>query len=84
MDKNDLEHVGWYYIPVENKKPTWMNPYLNENINVTMISYVIPIYIDDVSVGIIGMDISLDTIQKKVEEATIYENGYFLSCGFRG
>lgn len=77
-DKNDLEHVGWYYIPVENKKPTWMNPYLNENINVTMISYVIPIYIDDVSVGIIGMDISLDTIQKKVEEATIYENGY--SC----
>ena len=65
-------------IPVENKKPTWMNPYLNENINVTMISYVIPIYIDDVSVGIIGMDISLDTIQKKVEEATIYENGY--SC----
>lgn len=77
-EKDDLEHVGWYYIPVENKKPTWMNPYLNQNINVTMISYVIPVYIDDVSVGIIGMDISLSTIESMISEATIYDNGY--SC----
>lgn len=77
-EKDDLEHVGWYYIPVGNKKPTWMNPYLNQNINVTMISYVIPVYIDDVSVGIIGMDISLSTIEGVISEATIYDNGY--SC----
>ena len=36
-DKDDLEHVGWYYIPVANKAPMWMSPYLNENINVYMI-----------------------------------------------
>ncbi len=78
FEKDDLEHVGWYYIPVENKKPTWMNPYLNQNINVSMISYVIPVYIDDVSVGIIGMDISLSTIEKMIAETTIYDNGY--SC----
>lgn len=78
FEKDDLEHVGWYYIPVENKKPTWMDPYLNQNINVSMISYVIPVYIDDVSVGIIGMDISLSTIEEMVSETTIYENGY--SC----
>lgn len=53
-----------------------MNPYLNQNINVTMISYVIPVYIDDVSVGIIGMDISLSTIEGLIEEGTIYDNGY--------
>lgn len=76
--KDDLEHVGWYYIPVENKKPTWMNPYVNQNINVSMISYVVPIYIDDVSVGIIGMDISLSTIEGLVNEAKIYSEGY--SC----
>lgn len=56
-DKDDLAHVGWYYIPVENKAPIWMDPYLNENINVYMISYVVPLYVNDVSVGIIGMDI---------------------------
>lgn len=77
-EKDDLEHVGWYYIPVENKKPTWMNPYVNQNINVSMISYVIPIYIDDVSVGIIGMDISLTTIEELINGATIYNDGY--SC----
>lgn len=77
-EKDDLEHVGWYYIPVENKKPTWMNPYVNQNINVSMISYVIPIYIDDVSVGIIGMDISLATIEELINGATIYNDGY--SC----
>lgn len=77
-EKDDLEHVGWYYIPVENKKPTWMDPYYNQNINVNMISYVVPIYINDVSVGIIGMDISLSTIEKLVSETTIYDSGY--SC----
>lgn len=77
-EKDDLEHVGWYYIPVENKKPTWMNPYLNQNINVTMISYVVPVYIDGESVGIIGMDISLSTIETLISEAKIYDNGY--SC----
>ncbi len=78
FEKDDLEHVGWYYIPVENKKPTWMNPYLNQNINVSMISYVVPIYMENESVGIIGMDISLETIENMISEASIYENGY--SC----
>lgn len=78
FEKDDLEHVGWYYIPVENKKPTWMNPYLNQNINVSMISYVVPVYMENESVGIIGMDISLETIENMISEASIYENGY--SC----
>ncbi len=78
FEKDDLEHVGWYYIPVENKKPTWMDPYQNQNIGVTMISYVIPVYIENESVGIIGMDISLSTIESLISEATIYQNGY--SC----
>ena len=27
FDKDDAEHVGWYYIPVKNGKATWMDPY---------------------------------------------------------
>lgn len=77
-EKDDLEHVGWYYIPVENKKPTWMNPYLNQNINVSMISYVVPIYMENESVGIIGMDISLETIEGMIAEDKFYDHGY--SC----
>lgn len=72
---DDLEHVGWYYIPVKNGKPTWMSPYLNSNINVYMVSYVIPIVIDGESIGIIGMDIDFDKFTETVDSATVFETG---------
>lgn len=72
---DDLEHVGWYYIPVQNGKPTWMDPYLNSNINVYMVSYVIPIVIEGESIGIIGMDISFDKFTATVDNATVFETG---------
>lgn len=25
-DSSDVEHVGWYYIPVQNGAPIWMDP----------------------------------------------------------
>lgn len=75
-DPSDTAHVGWYYIPVENGKPTWMDPYLNENINVYMISYVIPIFVENVQVGIVGMDIDFGVVERLVQEVKIYDSGY--------
>lgn len=75
-DKDDLEHVGWYYIPVNNGKPTWMDPYLNSNINVYMISYVVPIVIDDVQVGVVGMDIDFDEVKALTDKVSSFESGY--------
>ena len=74
-DPDDLEHVGSYYIPVKNGKPTWMDPYLNSNINVYMVSYVIPIVMDGESIGIIGMDIAFDKFTATVDHATVFETG---------
>lgn len=75
-DPDDLEHVGWYYIPVNNGKPTWMEPYLNSNINVYMVSYVIPIFIDGESIGILGMDIEFNTFTDLVDKSNIFNAGY--------
>ena len=76
-DKNDLEHVGWYYIPVNRGKPTWMNPYMNANINVYMISYVVPLFLPDgTSAGIVGMDIDFSGIQEQIAGARLYDTGY--------
>lgn len=75
-EPDDLAHVGWYYIPVANKAPIWMDPYLNENINVYMISYVIPLYVNDVSVGIIGMDIDFGQLTALVDSTVAFETGY--------
>lgn len=74
-EPDDLEHVGWYYIPVQNGKATWMDPYLNANINVYMISYVVPIYVDGVSVGIVGMDVDFGGIEKIAGATKVFETG---------
>lgn len=75
-EPDDLEHVGWYYIPVGNGQPTWMEPYLNSNINVYMVSYVVPIFFEDESVGIIGMDIEFSAFTDVLESSSIFESGY--------
>lgn len=75
-DKDDLAHVGWYYIPVSNNAPLWMDPYLNENINVYMISYVVPLYVNGTSVGILGMDIDFGQITGLADKVTAFESGY--------
>lgn len=75
-DPSDVAHVGWYYVPVQNGEATWMDPYLNSNIDVYMISYVVPIYVDGVSVGIVGMDIDFSNIETIADTASTYEEGY--------
>lgn len=75
-DKDDLAHVGWYYIPVANKAPIWMDPYLNENVNIYMISYVVPLYVDGTSVGILGMDIDFGQITDATDNVMAFESGY--------
>ena len=82
-EPTDLEHVGWYYIPVNNGAPLWMDPYMNQNINVYMISYVVPLFIDGTSVGIIGMDIDFNELQKEIADIQLFDSGYayLLSAG---
>ena len=76
-DPTDLAHVGWYYIPVGNGAPIWMDPYLNSNINVYMISYVVPIYsADGTSIGIVGMDIAVTQLTDMVDAVNLFDSGY--------
>lgn len=79
---DDIEHVGWYYLPIQEGKPVWMQPYYNENIDVYMISYVIPIYKDEGLIGIVGMDIDFNFIAEKTDSIKIYDTGEaFLTDG---
>ncbi len=75
-DKTDLGHVGWFYIPVENKKPTWMSPYLNENLNTVLISYVVPLYLEDELIGVVGMDIDFSQLTTIIDQTSIFDTGY--------
>ena len=77
-EKDDLEHVGWYYIPIAEGKSMWMDPYYNANLGVEMISYIIPFYFGDYTVGIMGMDISMDLLKEAAAQVRVYQTG----CAF--
>ena len=74
-DENDIEHVGWYYLPKNKKEPMWIGPYQNLNLNIEMISYVAPLFVSDTFVGIMGMDINLKTLIENIDQVGFYKNG---------
>ncbi|MBP5223382.1 MAG: methyl-accepting chemotaxis protein [Lachnospiraceae bacterium] len=75
-DKNDTEHVGWYYIPVQNEKATWLEPYTSMVNGKKVISYVVPIFQGKNDLGVIGMDIDFADVTAVVAEAKALDSGY--------
>ncbi len=61
-DSKDIEHFGWYTIPLNYGHAVWMEPYYNANKEVCMISYVVPLYADDQVIGVLGMDIDVEDL----------------------
>jgi diguanylate cyclase (GGDEF)-like protein len=72
----DTGHVGWYYIPVSNGRATWLAPYENENVNVSMLSYVVPLYRNGACFGVAGMDIDYDLVCTLVNGIQLSGHGY--------
>ena len=75
-EKDDTEHVGWFWQPYEAGEPIWMSPYYNQNNNVLMISYVIPMYFEEKFIGVVGMDFDYKVLTEQVHAIEIYENGF--------
>ncbi|WP_408072126.1 diguanylate cyclase [Butyrivibrio sp. JL13D10] len=75
-DEDDIEHVGWWYIPVRSGEPTWMDPYHNANIDMELISYIVPLYENGVLIGIAGMDIDFYDLVNRVKDIKCYDTGY--------
>ena len=75
-EKDDTEHVGWFWQPYEAGKPIWMLPYYNQNNNIHMISYVIPLYHEAQFIGVVGMDFDYTVLAERMHNIKIYENGF--------
>ena len=75
-DKDDTEHVGWFWQPYEAGKPVWMMPYFNQNNGITMISYVVPLYCNNRFIGVVGMDFDYTVLNDKIKDIKIYDNGF--------
>ena len=75
-DRNDTEHVGWYWQPYDAGKPIWMMPYHNKNNDIMMISYVVPLYCEGQFIGVVGMDFDYTVLTDRVKDIKVYENGF--------
>lgn len=75
-DKEDTEHVGWFWQPYESRNPVWMLPYYNQNNNIYMISYVIPMYHQGKFIGVVGIDFDYTVLEDQVSKIKIYEHGF--------
>ena len=75
-DRDDKEHVGFYFIPLRRGRPSWLEPYYNANLDTVITSYAIPIYKAGTFIGVIGMDISYQTLVTQLESVQIYQEGY--------
>ena len=73
---NDVNNVGWYYIPLKSKCATWIEPYIDPTTNSYVISYVAPIFIEGKFVGVIGIDIDFNFIIQELRRMSIYDYGY--------
>ncbi|MBO4903096.1 MAG: response regulator [Lachnospiraceae bacterium] len=75
-DSNDMEHAGWYYLPVAAGAPVWMEPYYNDHLGIEMISYAMPYIQDGQTIGVIGMDLDLQPLRDAVSNISIYGSGH--------
>ena len=75
-DEEDISNVGWYYQPTEAGHSIWMAPYRNAQTQKRIISYVSPIYIDGIYVGIVGIDLDFSYVEDQINSIAPYQTGY--------
>ena len=65
-----------YYNVLKRGEPSWLEIYDDEVLGTKLLSYIVPIYKAGSFIGMIGMDISYETIVGKMEEIAVYNSGY--------
>ncbi len=70
------EDMAWYYKPINKKEGVWILPYVDATINVKMISYTKAIFNNGLLIGVVGIDLAFDDIEKTIGNMKLYESGY--------
>ena len=77
LDPKDENHVTWYFTSIERGRPSWTGPYYDShNDDIWICSYLIPVYKAGRMIGIIGMDIPIETLSGLVSEVHFYKTGF--------
>lgn len=75
-DTEDTTRLVWFTVPKATGEAVWLPPYITDNLDVRVISYNIPVYLDGQFVGVIGIELDYSVMVGQVDNITLYENGY--------
>ncbi|MBW9157669.1 methyl-accepting chemotaxis protein [Clostridium tagluense] len=67
--------MNWYYSPIKAKLGVWSKPYIDSISKINMISYTMPVYANNELVGVVGIDISFESLRKMILNTKIYDTG---------
>ncbi len=70
------EAFAYLYKTMEEKKPLWFKPYKESGLDITVISYVVPLTVENRVLGVVGMDINFETIETTINNIKVYDSGY--------
>ena len=70
------EDMKWYYKPIINGKGVWSDIYTDHHSNAQIISYTYPVQINNIIIGVVGMDIDFAYFRRIVNAMKFYETGY--------
>jgi diguanylate cyclase (GGDEF) domain len=77
LDPQDEEHTTWFYTPIQHGQPCWAGPYhAYHPEEMWTCSYVVPIYSTGELIGVLGMDIPLETLASQVRPIQVYKTGF--------
>ena len=85
IDPDGLAHNAWYHMTVTRGRPSWIGPYEDWYLgNRVVESYLIPVYKTGALIGVLGMDIPLDTLTSQMSSIKVYETGFAFLADAQG
>ena len=85
FDPENAAHNSWYFTAVKRGRPSWTELYSYPPLGeMAVCSYLVPIYSTGTLIGVLGMDIPLDTITTHVSTVQVYDTGFASLCDEEG
>ncbi len=76
------ENMIWYYDVINEGKGLWTEPYTDMYTRDKIISYGVPLIMDDTLLGVAGASIEFESVKSIIEKFTVFETGHaFLLSG---
>lgn len=76
LDPSD-RHSNWYFSPIRRGKPCWVGPYRAHFLgDLLTVSYVAPVYKEDILIGVLGMDTLFYSVRAPVHSLRVYDTGF--------